>query len=73
MADYFHAGDFLDFLVGVEGDCEKQFIVFSPVHCCRDEVHVKLLCHQGGLVVDGDAVFVYAAPHIGGFADVEEF
>ena len=53
VADDLDAGDFLDFLVGVERDGEEQLVVLAAVHGGGDEVHVQFLGHQGCLVVDG--------------------
>ena len=55
------------------GHCEEKFVVFTSVEGCCGEVHVHLFAHDGSLVVDRNAVFVYAATDGRLFADVKQF
>ena len=73
MAYHADSGYGDDFVMGGEGHGEEELVVFASVEGCGDEVHVELLGHGCGLVVDGYAVFVDAAAGVALVADVQVF
>lgn len=70
VADDVDAFDFLDFLVIGERHGEQKLVVLAAVERGRHEIHIELLGHRGGLIVDGDAVLVDAASAVTLRADV---
>ena len=72
MADNADAFEFRNGFVGGQRHGEEQLVVLAAVHRGHNEVHVKFFGHNGGLVVDGNAVFVDAAAGFGRFAQVHE-
>ena len=64
VADDFYSIQALYFIVVGEGDGEEKLVVLAAIEGCRNEVHVELLGHDCGLVVDGDAVFVNPASDV---------
>ena len=73
VADEFDTLDLLDFLVIAYGNGEEQFVVLATVEGAGGDVHIHLLGHDGGLVVDGDVLLIDAAADARLFADMHEF
>ena len=52
---------------------EEQFVIFSSVKGACEYVHVQIFGHDCGLVVNGDALLIDAAPGITLFTYMYEF
>lgn len=78
MVLFGHVADDLDVLqladavVLGKGDGEEEFIVLAAVQRAGGYVHVQLLGHDGGLIVEGDALLVDAAAGVALGADVRQ-
>ena len=62
----------LGFFVIRQGEGEEQLVVLATVEGAGGDVEVELFGRNGGLVVNGDALLVDAAPHVALRADVEQ-
>ena len=60
-------------LVVADGHGEEQLVVFTAIEGTGGDIHVQLLSHDGGLVVDGQLLLEDAAADVALLADVHEF
>ena len=73
MSDHFHVVERFDERVCREGHGEEQLVVLAAVESAGAYVEIQLFGGHSSLVVDGQAVFVDAAAHVGAATEVEEF
>ena len=70
ITDHAYTLEHIHLILHSERDSEEEFIVFTAIECSSDEVHIELLRHDGGLIVDRDTILIQAATYTGSLADM---
>ena len=60
VSDELDTVNLLDFLMIADGNGEQQLVIFAAVEGTGGDVHVHLLGHDSGLIVDGDILLIDA-------------
>ena len=73
VADEFYVLELDDLVVVGQGYGKEEFVVLASIQGAGIDIHVEFFGHDGGLVVNGDALLIDAAAGVALLADMYEF